>query len=294
MFFGPRWEWPGKRCLVTGAASGLGRAMSEAFAERGAVLWLTDVDAPALDAFADELRDKGTTVHTAVVDVTDRQGMLQLADTVHQEGGPLDLLVNNAGIAVAGPVAHMDLDDWERVLAINVMGIVHGCHAFVPAMSKAPGRAHVVVVASAAAFAGVPLLGAYCVTKSAALTYAQALASEYDYDQLGVTALCPGFVGTNIARSGRYSGMKKFEEKVRERATDMMKIPGRNPGQVAYKVVRAVEKNRFLQLVYTEAWWMRFLQLMPQFISRPIRGWLRRNRRHELEEAEAEVEPPAA
>ena len=265
------WQWRGKRVLITGAASGLGRAMAEEMGHRGAVLWLCDLDEPGLERVAEQLGRGGVEVHTARLDVTDRAAMLAVRDRVHEEGGPLDVLVNNAGIAVAGPLTTMDMDDWDLVMRVNVDGVQNGIHAFGDAMAKAPGRRQVVIVSSAAGLGGLPALGAYAVSKGAVLALGESLSCEHDANELGVTVLCPGFVGTNIGPSGRYSGSTD-DARMRRRAERVIDRPGRTPDQVAKVVCKAVERNRFLALIYSEAWLMLLARRLPFALARRFKG----------------------
>lgn len=240
-------DWKDRRTLVTGAGSGIGAATARAFAERGAVVYCVDRDAGAAAAIAAEV---GGRAHT--VDVTDRPAMQALADAVHADG-PLDVLVNNAGIAVAGLFRDMTLEAWDLQLGVNLMGVITGCLLFAPAMDDAPGRRHIVNIASAAGFGGLPMMSAYSVSKTGVVALSEAMSAEFDPSSLGISAICPGFLPTNIARNGTYVGRMeggRGEAMVQK----LLERPGRRPEDVASAVVKAVEKNRPLVRLYSEAW----------------------------------------
>src|SRR5215470_18017392 len=124
----------GKSVLVTGAASGIGRETALACARRGARLLICDVDDSGLAATADEVRRLGSTVLAQRVDVADRDAMQAFADAVHAQVAAVDLLINNAGVAIGGEFLHTSLADWDWIVSINLMGVVYGCHCFIPAM----------------------------------------------------------------------------------------------------------------------------------------------------------------
>lgn len=187
----------GTRAVVTGAGSGLGRALAKALAVRGAVVVVSDVREDTARATAAEVAAAGGTCHVVVCDVTRAEDVERLAAAAERLVGPIDLLVNNAGIGAAGEIGTIDLGAWRRAVDVNLWGVVHGCHYFVPGM-RARRRGHVLNVASAAAFGSAPSMGAYNVTKAAVVALSETLAAEAARDGVGVTALCPGFFKTNI------------------------------------------------------------------------------------------------
>ena len=142
----------GKTVLVTGAASGIGRETALACARRGARMVICDVDEGGLAAIADEVRRLGCAVTARRVDVADRDAMRAFSDGVHGEVAAVDLLINNAGVAIGGEFLHTPLTDWDWIVSINVMGVVYGCHYFVPPMVARGRGGHVANVASAAGY----------------------------------------------------------------------------------------------------------------------------------------------
>jgi len=238
----------GRLALVTGAGRGLGAAIARALARRGARLIVCDIDAASLDRIADELG----AVHRAVVDVADSGAVQALADRVHAEHGPLGVLVNNAGVVAAAPALEMPVADWDWMLDVNLRGVLYGCRAFGPAMVAAPERGHIVNIASAAAFGGLPVMSGYAVSKAAVLAWSESLRAEIPRRALGISVICPGFVPTGLVESGRFAGdggggLQAIARRVLDR-------PGRSPDAVARAVVAAIERDRFLVPIYAEGW----------------------------------------
>ena len=237
----------GRRAVITGAGSGIGRATALAFADRGAHLELADIDAEAMEAVADEARARGVSVACHVVDVADRPSMEAFAERV-LAGGPPAILVNNAGVAAMGAFLDTPVDDLLWMQGVNVTGVVLGCALFLPAMVRAPGKAHLVSISSASGLTAVPMLALYSATKAAVLALSEALAGEVDPKRLAVHCVCPGFVPTNIVEGGRSS------DAVRATGRRLLSRPRRGAEDVARQIVRAIERDRFFVPVYTEAW----------------------------------------
>ena len=238
-------QFDGKRVLVTGAASGIGRATAEAFAREGATLLLCDVDEKGL---AEVARETNAAVAERV-DVSKRDEMNALADSVHAHG-PLDVLVNNAGVGLAGGVLDTSLEDWEWILSINLWGVIHGVHYFVPEMVEA-GRGNVVNVASALGlFAGPGLLG-YSTTKFGVVGLSESMRAELEPRGVHVSCICPGVIDTNIVKTTRY---KAESEASRDRVIAMYKKRNYGPEKVARSILDAVRHDRAVVPVSPEAW----------------------------------------
>jgi len=234
--------------LVTGAGSGIGRATSVLCARRGARLVICDVDERGLEATAAEARALGRDVVAERVDVSRRDEMRAFADAV---GAP-DLLVNNAGVGLGGKFVDTTLEDWDWVVGINLMGVVHGCHFFVPKMIER-GGGHVVNLSSMAGYFASSLLSAYSTTKFGVLGLSEALRDELADHGIGVTAVCPGIVATGITRSSRLRGPDATDER-RERVVRMYERRNYGPDRVARQILRAVERNRAVAPVTAESW----------------------------------------
>lgn len=238
---------------MTGAASGIGRATALELARRGADLALCDLDAAGLLATERDARALGRQVLARRVDVAQAEAMRDFAREVHERVPAVDLLVNNAGVAIAGGLLDTTLEDWDWILGVNLRGVLLGCHCFVPAMVRRAQGGHVVIVASAAAYTPSQSLVAYCTTKFAVLGLAESLAEELAAHGIGVTALCPGLIDTPITRSARLRGPLDRPE-VRERLVAGYRRRGYGPERVARALLRAVERGRVVAPVAPEAW----------------------------------------
>lgn len=232
--------------LVTGAARGIGRATAEILASRGARLVLCDVDREALDELGHTLRGRGATVLTYGVDVSDREAMRVFSEWVFERCGTLELLVNNAGILEVGGIEDTPWSAWDRVLSVNLGGVIHGCRYFAPSMRK-QGRGRIVNVASAAGEVGFSSLLAYTTAKFAVVGFSQALRAELEAGGVGVSVVCPGLVATNIVEHER------FEEPVRDKLRELLKRHGLPAEKVAHAIVEAAEHNRAVVPVGAQA-----------------------------------------
>ena len=198
----------GKVAVITGAGSGFGREFARLGAREGMKLVLADVQRETLDAVVAELKGAGAEVIGEIVDVADSGQVAQLADRAFQAFGPVHLLMNNAGVGGGGYLWENTDKDWNWVLGVNLMGVVHGIQHFVPRMLEAnrhgtPG--HIVNTASMAGWLAAPLMGVYNVSKHAVVALSETLYHDLRLAQstIGVTALCPAFVPTGIADSHR-------------------------------------------------------------------------------------------
>lgn len=201
------------RAVVTGAGSGLGRALSLELAERGASLFVSDIDLAAARETAELVRDNGATAHAVACDVTDRDAVFGLVEATEERLGGIDFIANNAGVSVGGPFDEISAQDWRWVVDINMWGVIHGCQAAIPKM-KAQGRGYVLNVASAAGLLVPPENSPYCVTKAAVVALSEALYTECKADGIRVTALCPGYFRTSIVESRRGVSSRERDEQV--------------------------------------------------------------------------------
>ena len=248
----PRFD--GMRVLVTGAASGIGRETALAFARQGADLVICDIDEKGLDGVASSARALGRRVFARRVDVSKRDEMRSFAEEVHADGGPLDVLVNNAGVAISGGFLETSLDDWDWILSINLLGVIHGCHFFLPPMVERK-RGHVVNVSSVAGFFAPAVLGAYCTTKFGVFGLSEALRAELAVHGLGVTTICPGIIDTPIVGATRRRG-KMVAPELQARVVELYKKRGYGPEKVASVILDAVARKRGVVPVTAEAWFL--------------------------------------
>ncbi|WP_020134095.1 SDR family oxidoreductase [Streptomyces sp. 351MFTsu5.1] len=245
----------GRLVLVTGAGSGIGRATAFAFAEAGARVVAVDRDAETAARTAELSRLLGAPEAWAeTVDVSDEQAMEKLADKVAAEYGVVDVLVNNAGIGLGGPFLDTTAEDWKKVLDVNLWGVIHGCRLFGRQMAERGQGGHIVNTASAAAFQPSRALSAYGTSKAAVLMLSESLRAELAGRGIGVSAVCPGFVNTNITSTARFAGVDADEEKRRRtRATRLYGLRNYPPEKVADAILRAVVRNQAVVPVTPEA-----------------------------------------
>jgi len=190
----------GKVAVVTGGASGIGKAMAARFAAEGMSVVIADVEEPALAAAADELGVVG--VRT---DVSDAASVQALADAAVAQFGTVHLLCNNAGVGGGGRIRDLTLDDWRWIVDVNLWGVIHGIHSFLPILLANDDGGHIVNTASLAGLSAAPGIGPYCATKFGVVAISESLATELAGEEakVQVSVLCPGFVRTNIFTSGR-------------------------------------------------------------------------------------------
>jgi NAD(P)-dependent dehydrogenase (short-subunit alcohol dehydrogenase family) len=268
-----------RTALVTGAGSGIGRASALAFARRGANLILCDVNEVGLADTAEAARALGRDVLARRVDVANADEMRAFAETVHAQVEAVDLLMNNAGVGLGAGTLHTTLDDWRWIVGINLFGVVHGCHFFVPPMVRRRRGGHVVNVASAAGFVATELLAAYATTKFAVVGLSEALRDELAPHGIGVTAICPGIINTPITQSSVLRGPEGTAE-TRAYLVEAYRRRNYTPERVAENVLKAIQRNRGVAPVSPEAWIMYWLKrLTPGLVARVNRRMAARTRR---------------
>jgi short-subunit dehydrogenase len=194
----------GKHAAITGAASGIGRALAQQLNTAGCHLYLSDIDEQGLSATVDSLRNSAARVHSQIVDVARREDIAQWANEVATQAPCLHLLVNNAGVALIANAADTPEEDFHWLMNINFWGVVHGCQIFLPLLERAP-RSHLVNISSVFGMIGVPTQSAYNAAKFAVRGYSEALGQELDLAGSPVKLCCvhPGGVDTDIARRAR-------------------------------------------------------------------------------------------
>jgi NAD(P)-dependent dehydrogenase (short-subunit alcohol dehydrogenase family) len=193
----------GKVAVITGGASGIGLATAKALANRGVRLVLADIEAPALERAAAALSSGGTKVETVVCDTSSLAAVQGLADEAFSRMGAVHILFNNAGVAVAGPIATMKHSDWQWIINVDLWGPIHGVEAFLPRMIAQGQGGHILFTASFAGLVPNEWLGPYCVAKYGVVALAEVLYREMRPHGIGVSVLCPMRVATNIDHSER-------------------------------------------------------------------------------------------
>ncbi len=262
----------GQLVLVTGAAGGIGRATAFAFAEAGARVVAVDRDAEGASRTAELARLIGAPAAWAeTVDVSDEQAMEKLAEKVAAEYGIVDVLVNNAGIGLSGSFLETTAEEWRSVLDVNLWGVIHGCRLFGKQMADRGQGGHIVNTASAAAYQPSRALPAYSTSKAAVLMLSECLRAELAEKSIGVSAICPGIVNTNITSTTRFAGTDAAEEqRLRKRTSTLYGKRNYPPEKVAEAILRAVVRNQAVVPVTPESHAVRFLSRLSPGVLRGI------------------------
>jgi NAD(P)-dependent dehydrogenase (short-subunit alcohol dehydrogenase family) len=264
----------GRRCLITGAASGIGRATSLAAAAQGAELFLTDLDGTGLTAVVRELEATGGRVAAAApADVSDYEAVAALAAEIHAAHGSMDVVMNIAGISTWGRIEQLEHRHWRRTIDVNLMGPIHVLEEFVPPMIAAGRGGHVVNVSSAAGLFGLPWHAPYSASKFGLRGVSEVLRFDLRRHGIGVSLVCPGAVRTPLVGTVDIVGVdrespsfKKLLARFEDRAAE--------PDHVAKKILEGIERNRYM--VYTSAdirighWFQRKLALPYEIAMRVL------------------------
>ena len=230
---------PRRTAIVTGSASGLGRALAVRLAHDGWSMALADVDEERNRKTLELVEQAGGSGHCERLDVARPDEWLALRDRLMAQWPQLDLLVNNAGVAGSGEIGEFPIEEWRRLIEINLMGAVHGCHTFIEWLKSHPQRAHVINTASLAAYTAGPTMAAYNVAKAGVLALSETLYVEARRHGVGVTVLCPGFFRTNLLDRGHYAS-----EEQRQFALKTMENAALTADDVADLAVRAMRRGR--------------------------------------------------
>ncbi|MCG3172075.1 MAG: putative oxidoreductase EphD [Myxococcota bacterium] len=258
-------DFRGKTALVTGAASGIGRATALALAREGCRIIACDVNDDGLAGLDGQLRSSGGLFLQRRVDVSSPGEMENFAREVHGRVPAVDILVNNAGVAVYASFVNTSLEDFRWIMSINLWGVIHGCHFFIPPMVK-NGGGHVVNVSSALGYAGAPNVAAYATTKFGVLGLSESLRIELADKNIGVSAICPGIIATGIVGAMRMAGVDNPDSR-RARLMKMYQDRKFGPGKVAEAIVKAIRHNQHIVPVTPEAWAFFLLKrLTPQHV----------------------------
>ncbi len=244
----------GRLVVITGAGSGIGRATALAYAERGATVVAADIDRAAAERTAVLGHLLKSQIFPYQVDVGDSTAMEAFAQWVATTVGTPDIVINNAGIGMAGGILDTSTRDWTRILGVNVWGVIHGSRLFARQMIDAGNGGHIVNIASAAAFSPSRTFPAYATTKAAAHMLTECMRAELAGYGIGVSAVYPGFVDTGIATSTHYVGVSEEEQqRRRHKAAQLYQWRGFGAERVATAIVGAVDHDRAQVLVGIEA-----------------------------------------
>src|SRR4051812_6984367 len=235
-------DFAGKVVVVTGAGSGIGRATALLFGRLGARVHVADIDGDSAAAVAAELGDAAA--HT--FDCTDPQAVEALAERVFAEGRGVDVLHNNAGIGHAGDIEQTTMDDWTRVIGVNLLGVAYGIQAFVPRLLAQGRPATIVNTASAAGLIGIPQMAPYCASKHGVVGITESLDAELSPRGIRVCAVCPGIIDTPIVSKSILRGQPAER---RDQAVDYYRRRGASADDVAEAVVDAVSNGKVIRVV---------------------------------------------
>lgn len=235
----------GTKVFISGAASGIGRATALALARRGARLFLNDLDGEGLAETCRSAEGLGAAgCRCGVFDISSFSAVQSFADEVHREFGPVEVLINNAGVALFALVEDMTHERWQKVINTNLWGPIHGVECFLPEMIRAR-RGHVVNVSSTAGLTGAPWHAAYSTAKWGLVGLSEVLRYDLRQHHIGVTVVCPGAVDTPIKYRVEIPAVNKETPAFQE----MMRLFNRHavtPERVAELIISAIEKERFL------------------------------------------------
>ena len=253
-------ELAGKTAVVTGAGSGIGRATALALAAAGSRLAVTDLDIDAAREVASRIGEQGGAASAFALDVRDQDGVIRAAEEIRQAMGAPAVLVNNAGIAVGGYFLDTSYESWSEIIAVNLLGVVHCCRAFVPVMAASGRGGHVVNIASMLGYTGIRGAGAYCATKFGVLGFSESLRAELVDHDIGVSTICPGMVRTNIINAGILESSTEDVEARRVSIQALYEKRNFAPDRVAAAIVKAIRRNRAVVPVAPEAWLAYYLK----------------------------------
>ncbi len=245
-------DFVGLIAVVTGGASGIGKAIGKALAERGADVVIADIEEAALETAAVEIGAQGI-----LTDVASPTSMAALADEVRRRHGGVDLFVSNAGVGSTASIAEMTLADWDWLIGVNVRGLVNGIGAFLPLLRSSRQGGYLAVTASEAGFRVTPGLGGYTVSKFAAVAIAETLAAELEQEgvDLGLTILCPGPVSTQLGSSQRnrtHAAAGHLVDTDLEHTSEGRQLRWMDPDDVAEILLGAIARGELYAFTHPE------------------------------------------
>lgn len=273
-------EFAGQVAIVTGAASGIGRALSAALARRGAAVVLADIDEAAVKSAADDMAGaSGASVSGKALDVRQAEAFGDLVAGVVRDHGHVDLLFNNAGVGIWGDVADLTLAHWDRVIDVNLRGVVHGVAAAYPVMIR-QGRGHIINTASLAGLVPGPLLTPYAMTKHAVVGLSTGLRAEAAAHGVRVSVVCPGVIDTPILDKGNPPDLPAVPSPLDGRRM-LSKSMGKPypPASLADDILAGVARNRafIVSPLHARAAWAVY-RLSPELFVRSLPRLLGRMR----------------
>lgn len=263
----------GRVALVTGAGSGIGQATALALAAEGASVAVSDIDLEAAQTTLQLISEQGFSARAFELDVSDVAQVEQAAVAIGQTLGSPSILINNAGIAVGGMFLDSSPENWQRVMSINLMGVINCCHRFIPTIAQEGRGGHVVNIASMLGYVGARGVSAYCTTKFGVLGFSESLRAELRDHQIGVSAICPGIIRTNIINAGLLESASEDVEAKRAEIEGVYERRNYSPALVALAIIKAIRRNRAVVPVTREAWASYYAKRWAPWLVR----WMTRN-----------------
>lgn len=265
-------KFPKKRAFITGAASGLGLAICERLARGGWKLLIADINEERLAQAEQILKTLGAETLSMVIDVTQYESLEHAAVTVQEAWGGVDLVFNNAGIATAGAIDELTLEDWQRTIDVDLWSVIYGCKVFTPLL-KQQGGGHIINTASSAGTMAPPEMAAYNVAKAGVVSLSETLKIELSRDNIGVTVICPTVFVTSLGES---IGTDRAMEKSLRKQLEISKV---TPEHIVDDVITAIERDRLYVMTQSDAkWGWRFKRFFPEFYTSFI-GYFYRNKK---------------
>jgi NAD(P)-dependent dehydrogenase (short-subunit alcohol dehydrogenase family) len=270
----------GKKCVITGAASGIGLATARAVAAEGAILFLTDIDADKLEGAVASIRSAGGNVAKhAALDVGDHDAVRALGGEIHDAHGPMDVVMNVAGVSVWGTVEALEHRQWKRTVDVNLMGPIHVIETFLPEMIRRGEGGHLVNVSSAAGLLGLPWHAAYSASKFGLRGISEVLRFDLARHGIGVSLVCPGAVDTGLVHTLEIAGIDTQHPDV-QRMRARFRAHAITPERAAEAIVRGIRKNRYLVLTSLDIraahWLERFVPPAYALVMRGLNDRLHR------------------
>lgn len=258
-------KFPSKRVAITGAGSGLGRALALRYAKSGFRVAVLDIDLARAEETLALVKSAGGDGFAAALDVRSDADFIALAARLERDWGGVDVVINNAGVASVGEVLKAPLDEWQWMLDINLLGVVRGCK-YLGALLARQRAGHIVNTASFAGLAGAPGVASYGVAKAGVVALSEQLRAELHALGVGVTVVCPAFFATNLMES-----MRGGSEQVKQTVNRWMRASTLNASDIAEMVYKAVERNRFMLIPHRKARHQVLLKrLLPEFYFRKL------------------------
>jgi NAD(P)-dependent dehydrogenase (short-subunit alcohol dehydrogenase family) len=261
-------RFPKKRVVITGAGSGLGRAMSIEFAKRGWRVCVSDIDMERAKATETLVSQSGGTPVVMRCDVTQPEQLESLANSLKSKWDGVDIVVNNAGVAAAGYMEKITLKTWDWIITLNLKSVIYGCRAFIPLL-EAQGNGYIVNVASNAGIASLPEMSCYNVTKAGVISLSETLKVELKSKNIGVSVVAPTFFKTNLM--DQFTSPDPRQRRLANAFFDKSKVTS---GDVARHVLRSIERNKLYVITQTDGKFCWFCKRMTPETYFKVLGWI--------------------